>query len=165
MMFRDFIPIFLFISREINKVGSENPANKNPWSFVCIIWIPLWTKDSDYNFFWWLCWKQNLLNNCIELMMFNFWSIDWHALNVILQKMMNIDIIVLMTTLFMPSFINCDCCSSLICSRMKSAIRGSFELNIMSISSTIFFAILNKKDCNFCNFDEFFSKLLRVFFL
>ena len=51
MMFRGFISIFLFISCGINKAGSENPINKNPRSFVCIIWIRLWTKDSDYDSF------------------------------------------------------------------------------------------------------------------
>ena len=72
IMFRGFISIFLFILFEILKIGSENPINKNPWSPVCIIWIQLWTKNSDYDFFWWLCRKQSLLNSCIELKMFDF---------------------------------------------------------------------------------------------
>ena len=164
IMFRGFIPIFLFISFEILKAGSENSVNKNPRLFVCIMWIQLQIKDSDYDFFWWLCWGHSFLNNCIELMMFNFHFIDSHVLSVVLRKMMNIDIIVLMTTLFMPSFINCDCCLSLTCSRMRSAIRGSFEINIMSIFSTIFFIVLNEKGCSFRNFWRIFITIIACIF-
>ena len=97
-------------------------------------------------------------------MMFDFQPIDSHALSVILRKMMNIDIIVLITTLFMSSFINCDCCSSLTCSQIKSMIRGSFEINIMNIFSTIFFIILNKKNYNFRNFRWIFITIIACIF-
>ena len=163
-MFRDFISIFLFISFEILKTDSENPINKNPWSFVCIMWIRLWIKSSDYDFFWWLCWKQSFLNNCIELKIFDFQFINSHALSVVLWKMMNIDIIVLMTTLFMSSFINCDCCSSLTCSWKKSVIRELFEINIMSIFSTIFFIVLNEQNCSFHNFWWIFITIIACIF-
>ena len=79
-------------------------------------------------------------------------------------KMMNIDITVLMTTLFMPLFISCDCCSSLTCSRMKSVIHESFEINIMSIFLMIFFVILNKKNCSFRNFWWIFITIIACIF-
>ena len=115
-------------------------------------------------FFWWLCQKQSFLNNCIELMMFNFQFIDSHALSVILWKMMNIDIIVLMTTLFMSLFINCDYYLSLTCLQMKSTIHESFEINITNIFSIIFFIVLNKKNCNFHNFWRIFITIIACIF-
>ena len=69
------------------KTGAGNPINKNPRSSACIMWIRSWIKGSDYDFFWWLCRKQNLSNSCIELMMFNFWPIGSHASSGALWKM------------------------------------------------------------------------------
>ena len=163
-MFRGFISIFLFILFEILKAGFENPINKNSWSPICIIWIWLRMKGSDYDFFWWLCWGQSFLSSCIELKMFNFWLFNSHALSVALRKMINIDIVVLMTTLFMSSLINYDCCSSLACSRKKSTIRGSFEISIMNIFLTIFFVVLKKQNCNFHNFWQIFIMIIACIF-
>ena len=146
------------------KTGFENFINKNPWLFICIIWIQLWTKGSNYDLFWWLCRRQSFLNNYIELKMFDFQFINLHALNVILWKMMNIDIIVLMTTLFMSLFINCNYCLSLTCLQKKSAIRESFEINIMNIFLTIFFVVLNEQNCNFHNFWWIFIIIIACIF-